>query len=434
MTTCHRHGVRTRWIDGIFVPALDAELGWNIFTSRARKGFGFRRLFDRTQTENHTKRIMSIGARLLAALGTVMLLVAPARSDAPIGILLAAGDIAKCGSEKRHLKDDKVADLLVAQVKDADSKNIPVHVIALGDLAYDKGSEDNFKCFDASWGKLFKLQLQNNDAARVMLPVPGNHEYQQGEAEPYYKYFEKMKSPWVFQQEKDQKRQRDSNKGYYVLKFPDPQRGPWQLFGLNSELGFEATKAQASWVQQQLSANDPQLQPAKPPCVMAFWHKPVFSSGTHGHGDCGKTPGRPCEKTDAPLCKPDETAESCGSLKKMKAIYGLLRDSGASVVLAGHDHHFEQFKRLDANAKLDAQGIRSFIVGTGGGGLYQKERTHRWGDDVRDVYSHTSDGVLRIELFPDHYTWSFVPAAGDPPISLVVKGQPTDRDTCVARH
>lgn len=358
-----------------------------------------------------------------------MLGCAAARAQTPIGILLAAGDIAKCGAKPRHKKDDAVAKAIAREVQQADQQNIPVHVLALGDLAYDHGTTREFACYDESWGRLSKLELKNSDARRLVLPVPGNHEYVQRGGLPYYTYFEKAGNPWVFQQEKDQKKQA-TNKGYYALRFPDPRTGPWQLIGLNSELKKSAKAAQLGWLEQQLKASDGGSRPA---CVLAFWHKPLISSGLHGHGDCDS--GEPCQKKDAPLCHPDRDAEYCGAMKTMKPFYQALYAQGGTVVLAGHDHHFEQFKRLDAAARPDPQrGLRSFVVGTGGGSLYQGQREHRWGKDVGDVYSHSSFGVLRIELFADRYRWRFVPIEGDPEISLKVDDNTVvDADTCVAR-
>jgi hypothetical protein len=350
----------------------------------------------------------------------------------PLGILLAAGDIAKCGPQNK--KDESVAAVLAREVKAADVKKVPVHVLVLGDLAYDHGTPEDFKCFEESWGSLLKLKLANSDPMRLMLPVPGNHEYEQAGAMPYYNYFERAKNPWIFQQEKDQKKQQANNKGYYALKFPDPANGPWHLFGLNSELRGSSMKAQLDWLEAELKATDPVANPKRAPCVLAFWHRPLFSSGTHGHGDCYGVEGKPCERTDAPLCRPDQEAPYCASIKKMKPAYQLLYNESASVILSGHDHHFEQFKRLNVDAKPDAtRGVRSFIVGTGGGSLYQKKRTYRWGDDVRDVYSHSSFGALRIDVFSDRYAWRFLPIDGNPEVPLQVGSTTIDRDVCVAR-
>ena len=46
----------------------------------------------------------------------------------------------------------------------------------------------------------------------------------------------------------------------------------------------------------------------------------------------------------------------------MAALWRTLARAGADVVLAGHDHHYERFAPID--------GIRSFVVGTGGRSHY----------------------------------------------------------------
>ncbi len=103
-----------------------------------------------------------------------------ARAETPLGILLAAGDVASCNSEK----DEAVAAVIERHVREADDKKIPVHVLTLGDLAYERGTKENFECFDRSWGRLLKLPLKNSDVKRLMLPVPGNHEYTQPGGQP----------------------------------------------------------------------------------------------------------------------------------------------------------------------------------------------------------------------------------------------------------
>jgi hypothetical protein len=122
-------------------------------------------------------------------------MVLPVRAQDPagdpaIGVLLVAGDIAKCGSEARHLKDEATADILKKEVEAAKTENIPVRVIALGDLAYDTGTDTEFECFDASWGPY----------KDIMLPVPGNHEYESTNPDgaPFFRYFAKSRQlSWV---------------------------------------------------------------------------------------------------------------------------------------------------------------------------------------------------------------------------------------------
>ena len=69
-------------------------------------------------------------------------------------------------------------------------------------------------------------------------------------------------------------------------------------------------------------------------------------------------------------------------------------------MLAGHDHHYERFRPID--------GIRSFVVGTGGRSLYPAPRRL----PASEVVNDRTYGVLRLTLHPDAYDWRFVPVAG----------------------
>jgi len=93
---------------------------------------------------------------------------AEASSSATIGILLAAGDIARCASNGTPSgRPKETAALITKQINEAPA-GVPVRVLVLGDLPYEYGEPKSFSgCFDPAWGS-FKDK---------MLPVPGNHEY-----------------------------------------------------------------------------------------------------------------------------------------------------------------------------------------------------------------------------------------------------------------
>ena len=69
-------------------------------------------------------------------------------------------------------------------------------------------------------------------------------------------------------------------------------------------------------------------------------------------------------------------------------------------MLAGHDHHYERFAPID--------GIRSFVVGTGGRSHYPV----LWRVRRSEVVNDTTFGVLRLSLRADAYDWRFLPVAG----------------------
>jgi len=316
----------------------------------------------------------------------------------PIGVLLAAGDIAYCVDKGDRKRAEATGKLALELAKQAEAENIPVRVLALGDLAYEDGSEDAFECFTKTWGE---------GLSKYLLPVPGNHEYTR--SDPYYfKYFRQKNNSWVLQQEKE-KGKKGARLGYFYLNFPDEKSGPWRLLGLNSEIKGPVMDEQIGWLTDKLQGKLENGQ--KPRCVLAFWHKPVLSSGMHGHGDCSA-----CTKPDAALCRPQNAPlPFCKGTRTMLPAYRALFEQGASVVLTGHDHHYEQFAPHDPNGEPHAQGLRSFVVGTGGKELYRTRYTERWKEvpeGPREVYNHDTYGVLRIELYSDRYSWSFISITG----------------------
>src|SRR5690349_21275018 len=100
--------------------------------------------------------------------------------EKPIGILLAAGDIASCSTDPTR-SGKATADLIRREIASAADLGVEVRVLALGDLAYDHGSAQGVACFDASWGQ-FKDKI---------LPVPGNHDYETKNGKAYFDYFGK---------------------------------------------------------------------------------------------------------------------------------------------------------------------------------------------------------------------------------------------------
>lgn len=152
--------------------------------------------------------------------------------------LIAAGDIASCGSSG----DEATAALL---------DTLPGSVITLGDNAYESGTATEFaQCYDPTWGR----------ARARTHPVAGNHEYLTGNATGYFGYFGTAAG--------------DPAKGYYSYDL-----GSWHVIALNSNCskigGCGVGSAQEQWLRADLQAN-----PAA--CTLAYWHHPRFSSGVHG--------------------------------------------------------------------------------------------------------------------------------------------------------
>src|SRR5262245_53241776 len=331
----------------------------------------------------------------------------PTCDSKPIGIMFAAGDMTHCGKNGRN---DIVMAKMIQEVIDqgnnetrsAGCKPIPVRILALGDLAYDKGTPEQFECFAQSWG--------NPELVQHMLPVIGNHDEMTSQGKPFFEFFRKAKNS---QRNVDDNRtpvldSHGQGAGYYAVKFPDAKEGPWKLIGLHYRK-TEPKDQQMTWLDAELADNTQK-------CVLAFAHVHPFSSGRHGH--C-KTVGN---KKKCYLPDKDAKFGQDSTAKRAEAIFKKLYNARASLFLAGHDHNFEQLPRKNPKGEVDPMGVRSFVVGTGGSNLTQVD----YDDNIqKELEIFGKFGVLRIELFADRYTWSFLPSDGSKPFA----GKVTS-DTC----
>jgi len=225
---------------------------------------------------------------------------------------------------------------------------IPGTVITLGDNAYESGTDAEFaNCYDPSWGR---------HKARTR-PSVGNHDYLTISASGYFGYFGVAAG--------------DPTQGYYSYNL-----GAWHIIVINSNCssvgGCGAGSPQEQWLRADLAAH-----PAA--CTLAYWHHPRFSSGEHGNHI------------------------------SMRAIWQVLYEADADLVLNGHDHDYERFAPQDPNGVADpARGLREFVVGTGGKNHYAIV-TPVANSEVRN---DDTFGVLKLTLRPTSYDWAFVPEAG----------------------
>jgi hypothetical protein len=227
---------------------------------------------------------------------------------------------------------------------------IPGTVFTVGDHAYPTGSAKQLQdCYEPNWGR---------HKARTR-PAPGNHDYLTAKGKPYFDYFGDSAGP--------------ERRGYYSYAL-----GAWHIVSLNSVIDADRHSPQFEWLRKDLSEN-------RTACTLAYWHSPVFSSGPHGN-------------------EPETTA-------RMVDVWRLLYEMGADVVINGHDHTYERFAPQDPKGKPDPKkGIREFVVGTGGGGLYDFKQVK----PNSEARGNRSYGVLKLTLGATDYTWEFVTGAGAP--------------------
>jgi acid phosphatase type 7 len=177
--------------------------------------------------------------------------------------------------------------------------------------------------------------------------TPGNHDYGTANAVGYYDYFGASAGP-------------DRN-GYYRI-----DRNGWTIFALNSQTDASNTSAQMQWLKSQLTTAQP--------CVAAAWHYPVFTSAV----------------------RKDNTT--------MVAVWDVLDKAKADIVLQGHEHHYEKFAPMTATGTvMDTDGIRSFVVGTGGASL-NVFAGNRTGSQAQ-IGAH---GVMRLSLSAGIAKWRFI--------------------------
>lgn len=221
-------------------------------------------------------------------------------------------------------------------------------IFTAGDNAYPDGTPTQFEeCYEPSWGR-------HKDRTR---PSPGNHDYHTNNAAGYFGYFGAAAG--------------DPDKGYYSYDL-----GDWHIIAINSNCeevgGCDEGSPQEQWLRADLAQN-----PST--CTLAYWHHPLFSSGQHGNSS------------------------------RSQDLWNALYEFGADVVINGHDHNYERFAPQDPDGGADPnQGIRQFVVGTGGKGL-------RPGDPPianSEVFNSDTFGVIKITLHPDSYDWEFVPVPG----------------------
>ncbi len=271
-------------------------------------------------------------------------------------VIAAAGDIACMPpatrtSTKCHQQD--TANLLVAGSYDA--------VLPVGDTQYDCGELSAFYAvYDKTWGQVKSIShpaAGDNEYASSTCTTPG--------ASGYFTYFGAAASPL------DQPCTQ-ACKGYYSYDL-----GSWHIIALNSECsqvgGCKSTSPQGQWLKADLAAH-----PAA--CTLAYWHRPYITDGG-------------------------------GTSDRTRTFFKLLYAAHADVLLVGHKHIYERFAPMDPFQVADLNGIREFIVGTGGKSQSSLATTPPPNAEVRNRGTY---GILRLTLHAGSYDWRFVPEAGKP--------------------
>lgn len=217
----------------------------------------------------------------------------------------------------------------------------PDFIITLGDNNYDAGEASTI---DANIGQYYHDYIAPYRGTygagapiNRFFPTLGNHDLSTGRGQPYFDYFDLP-----------------GNERYY-----DFVRGQVHFFALNSDPsepdGTSATSRQAMWLRERLAASTS-------PWKVVYFHHPPYSSGSHGSTSYMRWP---------------------------------FRTWGASVVLAGHDHHYE---------RLVNDNLLYCVNGLGGRSVYAVDNAtagsqFRYNDDYGAQLLDASPDSLSIRFY-----------------------------------
>jgi len=273
-------------------------------------------------------------------------------------VVAAAGDA--CGTQTIALtKCAQTGDRIVAVDPD--------RVLALGDLAYPRGTTSDFSTrYHSRWGG-----GNSPSFLSITRPVPGNHEFDDpangNGAEGYRAYFPDEVAP-------------SSGPLYYSWS-----AGGWHFVGLDTDRcsagercsGIGTGSAQLAFLQTD-------LQEDTHTCEIVYGHHPRWSSPS-GTGATNRH----------------------GSNSHMQPAWQIMTNQGVDLYLAGHDHDYERFTSIDAAGNADPNGTRQFVVGTGGAIPYA------FASILSTSQHHVADnGILVLELTPGSYAWTFTDEFG----------------------
>lgn len=247
-------------------------------------------------------------------------------------VLIGAGDIAVSGGKQAETA------ALIELFPDAT-------VFTTGDNAYPDGAITEFtEHYEPTWGAF-------RDRTR---PSIGNHDAHTEEAAAYFEYFGS--------------RAGNPGEGWYSYNL-----GGWHVIVLNSDCGVRglaSCEQQLTWLEKDLVENGQ-------PCMLAYWHKPVFNAGKHPDFD------------------------------SFQGEWATLDAADVDLVINGHDHNYQRFAPQNAEGVESAEGIREFIVGSGGAGIYTQTKT----PPNLEVF-YEGHGALKLDLFDSYYRWAFLGTSG----------------------
>src|SRR5215213_3755359 len=309
--------------------------------------------------------------------------------------LVGAGDISDCS----YSNDEGTAQLLGSTLRSlTPDGSLPsldqARAIAMGDNAYPRANRTQYaSCYD---NYNLNSSFSTFDPSRPgwwgqykdhTMPVLGNHEYMNSDdpsikSKPYFDYFSGLNgfkpeaAPVPNEPENDHGL--TFGEGYYSYDL-----GSWHIVALNSNCdkvgGCDASSPQGQWLQRDLAAHP---ETTNSQCTLAYFHHPIYA-----------------------------TANGTNTLN-VKPLWDTLYAKGADVILSGHAHRYERHARMTPEGLVDpANGIRQFVVGTGGepgGSVIDPNQVPK--NVLEKVV--LDFGVIKLDLDAGSYRWSFIAVDG----------------------
>jgi hypothetical protein len=288
-------------------------------------------------------------------------------------VIAAVGDIACDPSDPNYNNGlGQNGECRQAAVADVVTDINPDRLLLLGDIQYNCGGLSAYEdVFDASWGQFLPITS----------PISGNHERNAtngtdcdatSKAYGYRHYFQDAYHPPPI----------GANAGlWYSFDLPDN----WHVVALDSDCSRSpnpclSTGPQLAWLHEDL-----QEATASGKHVMAFWHHPRFSQGTHFDDD------------------------------RQGVWWDALYSAGADLILNGHAHNYQEFGPVDPTGAADAtNGIRQFIVGTGGKDTQGASNSTPSAATSSLIQKETTThGALKLILHANSYEWQYIAVDGD---------------------
>jgi len=146
--------------------------------------------------------------------------------------------------------------------------------------------------------------------------------------------------------------------------------GGWHVISLDSEIDHSPLSAQVAWLQQDLAATGAG-------CIAAYWGEPRWTSG-----------------------------KVVASHATFDPFWQALYAAHADLALAGDTHNYERFAKMAPDGTTAPDGIREFVVGTGGRSLVGFPNVSPLSQARKKSF-----GVLQLTLQDGSYGWQFIDEA-----------------------